>query len=264
MEWQKLGILGAVLLLSVALLSVFHPHPSHIGWITTGQDAGSVISLPASAQTKLQSGINITTDDLAAQIFANYTAHFYHLKYILFSGTAQMNNNSVVSAMKITNYIMYPVLSSSQSNRTTQNAWNETTYTTVETCDTNPDTNDTFCHNDTVQNGTVFHPATTALWNDYTIGNATTAINATQYKEWILEVDTGNFQTGHFNISIGAFADPNVTCGGSLSSANTIYTMNSSCSINGSTAMTISAANVTLDCAGFSITGNNSTSTYGI
>ena len=94
----------------------------------TGQGAGSVISLPASASTKLQNGINITTDDFSAQIFANFTEHFYHLKYIIFSSTAQMGNNSVLSAMKISNYSMYPVTSAVQRNQTVTDAWNETTY----------------------------------------------------------------------------------------------------------------------------------------
>ena len=51
---------------------------------------------------------------------------------------------------------------------------------------------------------------------------------------------------------------------GVLSSASTIYTMTANASINGSTCFTVTAANVTLDCAGFSVTGNNSTATYGI
>jgi hypothetical protein len=48
-----------------------------------------------------------------------------------------------------------------------------------------------------------------------------------------------------------------------LSTANTIYTMTASYSgvANG---YNITAANITLDCAGFSITGNNATGTYGV
>ena len=58
-------------------------------------------------------------------------------------------------------------------------------------------------------------------------------------------------------------AAPDVACG-NLSVADSLYTLNESVQINGSTCMNITANNVTLDCAGFSITGNNSTGTYGI
>ncbi|MCX6770917.1 MAG: DUF2341 domain-containing protein [Candidatus Micrarchaeota archaeon] len=51
---------------------------------------------------------------------------------------------------------------------------------------------------------------------------------------------------------------------GNLSSANTVYNMTANASINGSTCFTVTAANVTLNCAGWSITGNNSTGTNGI
>jgi len=58
------------------------------------------------------------------------------------------------------------------------------------------------------------------------------------------------------------FATDIDTCG-SLASANTVYTLNASIS-NSSTCFTIAAENITLDCAGFSITGNNTTNSYGI
>ena len=61
-----------------------------------------------------------------------------------------------------------------------------------------------------------------------------------------------------------AFAVDAPACGNNLSSAGKTYTMNASADINGSTCFTVTAANVTLDCNGFSITGNNTTSTYGI
>ncbi|VVB57863.1 Right handed beta helix region [Candidatus Anstonella stagnisolia] len=47
-------------------------------------------------------------------------------------------------------------------------------------------------------------------------------------------------------------------------SAPGIYTLSSDLSINGSTCISISAQNVTLDCAGHTITGDNTTSTYGV
>jgi hypothetical protein len=51
---------------------------------------------------------------------------------------------------------------------------------------------------------------------------------------------------------------------GTLSAPNTLLTLSSNLSISGSTCFTIAADNVTLDCDGHNITGNNSTSTYGV
>ncbi|MFA6073202.1 MAG: right-handed parallel beta-helix repeat-containing protein [Candidatus Woesearchaeota archaeon] len=51
---------------------------------------------------------------------------------------------------------------------------------------------------------------------------------------------------------------------GTLSSANTVYTMAANLTANGTNCFTITGANVTLDCGGYSIAGNNSTATYGV
>ena len=55
-----------------------------------------------------------------------------------------------------------------------------------------------------------------------------------------------------------------VACGTALNSPGTTYTLNASSSINGSTCFNVSVANVTVDCMGWSITGNNTVNTYGI
>ncbi len=49
-----------------------------------------------------------------------------------------------------------------------------------------------------------------------------------------------------------------------LSAANTIQNLTQNVSISGATCFNITAANVTLDCKGYSITGNNASGTYGI
>ncbi|MEK7816703.1 MAG: NosD domain-containing protein, partial [Actinomycetota bacterium] len=49
-----------------------------------------------------------------------------------------------------------------------------------------------------------------------------------------------------------------------LATAGATSTMTTNLSISGSTCFNVTAANVTLDCSGYSITGNNSTGTYGI
>ena len=56
----------------------------------------------------------------------------------------------------------------------------------------------------------------------------------------------------------------NVSCGVALDTAGATYTMNASSSINGSNCFSVTASNITLNCNGFSIFGNNTTSTYGI
>ena len=65
-------------------------------------------------------------------------------------------------------------------------------------------------------------------------------------------------------ILIGFGFAANVTCGDTLSTPNTYNVMNASCSIDWATAFTIAAQNVTLDCKGFSMTGNNASSPNGI
>jgi parallel beta-helix repeat protein len=49
-----------------------------------------------------------------------------------------------------------------------------------------------------------------------------------------------------------------------LSIDNSSFTLTENLSINGSTCFTVSAQNVTIDCNGFSITGNNTVSAYGV
>ena len=58
-------------------------------------------------------------------------------------------------------------------------------------------------------------------------------------------------------------AMPLQSCG-SLGVANTAYTLLSNVSITGSTCFNVTAENVTLECRGFSMTGNNASGTYGI
>ena len=71
-----------------------------------------------------------------------------------------------------------------------------------------------------------------------------------------LAIKTNNWESGSFN--------PPLSACGALITANTVYTMTANASINSSTCMIVSADNVTLDCAGFSLTGNNADSTYGV
>ncbi len=92
-----------------------------------------------------------------------------------------------------------------------------------------------------------------------------------------LNATTGNHtDCGGVNLSCNTSASPQPVCynsssGGSalsacanLSTPNTVYTLAQSVSINGSTCFNVTAQNVTLNCAGYSATGNNSAGTYGV
>ncbi|MFA5930501.1 MAG: NosD domain-containing protein, partial [Candidatus Micrarchaeia archaeon] len=78
----------------------------------------------------------------------------------------------------------------------------------------------------------------------------------------LLAVESNNWESGSFN--------PSVSACGALTTANAVYTLNASVSINNSTCFTVSAANVTLNCNGYGINGNlapvnpPNTNTYGI
>ncbi|MEO0272611.1 MAG: right-handed parallel beta-helix repeat-containing protein, partial [candidate division WOR-3 bacterium] len=71
----------------------------------------------------------------------------------------------------------------------------------------------------------------------------------------VLAIKTRNFDQGSFNPSISG-------CGNIVSSGQ--YWLTGDISINGTTCLNIQAPNVEIDCQGYSIIGNNSTSTVGI
>ncbi len=63
--------------------------------------------------------------------------------------------------------------------------------------------------------------------------------------------------------SFAGAANTTFSCG-TLDFAGETYTLNQSVSVNGATCLSVAAPNITLDCAGFSITGNNATGTAGV
>ena len=60
------------------------------------------------------------------------------------------------------------------------------------------------------------------------------------------------------------FSSSNVTCNDTINVNNTIYTMTANSSINGSTCFTINGKNITIDCNGYTIQGNNTANTQGV
>ena len=67
-----------------------------------------------------------------------------------------------------------------------------------------------------------------------------------------------------FMLLIGSLQAVNIDNCQTLSGADTTYTLTESPPINSSTCFTISANNVVLDCAGYTIKGNNISATYGV
>jgi len=72
----------------------------------------------------------------------------------------------------------------------------------------------------------------------------------------VLMIKTPQWAKGSFNSDVSA-------CG-TLSDANEVYTLTDDVTEEGATCFTVDAQNITLDCAGFSITGDNSSTTYGV
>ncbi|MCX8175334.1 MAG: S8 family serine peptidase, partial [Candidatus Micrarchaeota archaeon] len=66
-------------------------------------------------------------------------------------------------------------------------------------------------------------------------------------------------ETGNYTYETHA-----VYCNENLNTPNTVYLMTGDCYANGTNGLNITAQNVTLDCQGYSIIGNNSSGTYGV
>ncbi|UCD20994.1 MAG: hypothetical protein JSW08_00385 [archaeon] len=80
----------------------------------------------------------------------------------------------------------------------------------------------------------------------------------------MLVFDVEKYKAGHFNVSVGSYTiDPDIDACGTLSSANTIYTLNQSVNSTG-TCFNITANNVTLDCAGYWLNITDSGTTYAV
>lgn len=74
---------------------------------------------------------------------------------------------------------------------------------------------------------------------------------------------TASLTKGTCTITANFAIAPVTTCM-NLTIANATYQMSKNISINGSTCINVQNTNITLNCNGYSITGNNSTATYGI
>ena len=98
----------------------------------------------------------------------------------------------------------------------------------------------------------------------YLISNLTSG-NLTAGQNWSCNVRANDsYQTSFWNMSANVTILSSALQCSNLSEANTVYNMSADLAINGYSCFNITAANVTLDCNSYSITGNNTTSTYGV
>jgi parallel beta-helix repeat protein len=99
-------------------------------------------------------------------------------------------------------------------------------------------------------------------------------VNTSTQMEWIISIDTDRASKNtiwNYSLDLNScgipqtiIVDPEVTACAELNESNGIYNLTQNVSIDGSTCFTITAPNVTLDCNGYSITGDNSSTTYGV
>ncbi|MFA5797797.1 MAG: LamG-like jellyroll fold domain-containing protein, partial [Candidatus Woesearchaeota archaeon] len=105
----------------------------------------------------------------------------------------------------------------------------------------------------------------TAIYNAQSTGKAVTTLvsnetaSGDQWQVLVAASDTKSYTTGTSN----TLTTNAVNCTTPIQ-ANQVYTFTGNVAINGATCFSISAANVTINCNGYSITGNNTASTYGV
>ena len=108
------------------------------------------------------------------------------------------------------------------------------------------------------------------IW--YDVQNGSVQIYGTTASSGFPSLYIGTSGTGYpYNNSTSSKISGNVTDYHPLTPINTLcknlsssYTLTGNANITGATCFNVTAANVTLDCAGYSITGTNTSSTYGV
>jgi hypothetical protein len=192
-----------------------------------GSLAAITIELPTDTPTKTVFGSTITTEDYYAQQFENTSLHYYVVNIPAGTINANYDKGNIQSTLNTKAALAYPITS-------------RTTYMKLVA-------------NWTDENGKE-HP-TYKNYTTYTTGAASVSIRTQTSRWWVIELETGALKSGFFNTTIGStLFDPTISACGFLNGANTIFTLNQSVAINGSTCFTFNATNQTLDCNGWSIT----------
>ncbi len=259
--------------------------------------SSSVLNNNVSAAPSAGLGIRLTSGGTSINVSNNNITSSYHGLDVYSTSSDYFINNTlnasgtgiyltqISSSTFLSNYVTAPLGTDSLSGQT--NANNVFTNNTF-----NASTNGIRLESGASSNSFYYNNITAPVWindtgssnaynttsagNIYYLSNGTGSWNAfdvydTNNDTW---ADQGNSRPFNATTVGGNWsgsgqdwfpytANTAGSCG-VLSTAGATYTLAANYSINGSTCFTVSAANITLDCAGYSITGNNSTSTYGV
>jgi len=178
--------------------------------------------------------------------------------YISSGSNNRFTNNTLISNSTASTIVIY-IDSSGTNNTFLQNNITAPVWVT--------DNNGLNYYNDSSVGNIYYYPNGTGAWQVLNItassGNWADG-GADRPLEAFIPQWFGGGQDYHPFTTISGTADgPTPHCG-ALAVANSITTLTSNRSINGLTCFTIFAANVTLDCAGFNIIGNNTAGTKGV
>lgn len=206
----------------------------------------NIVELPEDLARKfLEDGSSISTSDAGAELYGNMSVHYYVIGIPTRNLNFPVANTQLTRSMRAGNVIQhnfYPII---DTQPFTRNAGAEDLF------------NETGPTGEQVER--------TINWTRYILGARASAISTTTSRNWMLEVITHPMAAGVFNVSLGSLLfDPTLSACGTALSANTVYTLNQTINNSGATCLTISATNVTINCAGYSILGGNNTATYGI
>ena len=226
--YSTLAIITAILTLSIIIPSIF-VHNDHL-------------FIAKDTPTKLEFGVNITIKPIT-RIYENRSEHFYLMKLPTGGKHYDLTNDRISSTTEIYSVDAFPLY--------------------------NPETVELLVGE--VTNGTEDNSTTFNVTRDYfkfDIGSRTTTIDSDDTRFWALRLITPQFADGYFNITLrdgeSIEIDPDIDACGTLSDPNTVYTLTDDISDTGATCLTVGAQNITIDCAGFSITGDNTASTRGV
>ncbi|MFH1306561.1 MAG: right-handed parallel beta-helix repeat-containing protein, partial [Candidatus Micrarchaeota archaeon] len=110
--------------------------------------------------------------------------------------------------------------------------------------------------------------ATTFTQNvETSVSNITTGGSGDYVGEWILECkayDNTDYSAALNSSTLTIIDNPDVSACKNLSTPNSVYSLTQDISSTGTTCINITAENVTLNCSGYKITGDNTTSTAGV
>lgn len=205
--------------------------------IFVGALCADVFPLHRDVPTKLEGGVNITTEDFDAKIYENYTSHYYVMRIPtrkLTTTFGRLQTQILFGSMQISDLSLYPI--------TNERNYSVIDRRTVIVRQGNKSTNNI--------TGAI------TRWTEFTTGNATNQLDTPAKRNYIIEVQTPTWQTGRWGGTGALSFDPNITACGELSTAGTTYTMNQSITAGSQNCIEFGTQNITLDCQGYSIRGN--------